>query len=106
MYLIDRYLDSRTGRERPSQRGANTQESRGTHDPLLYMAMGYMAAQSRDSAMQYLAGLVLINYLAENRPSNHPGARRNFETRLEKRVVLHREPIHYNLRQNPNYMNR
>ena len=101
MYLMNRYLDMRLGREQHRNSQRNTRENNGMHDPLLYMAMGYMAAQSKDP----VAGLALFSYLVDNKPSNHPGARRNFESRLERRIVLH-GPIHYNLRQNPNYMNR
>ena len=108
MYLIDRYLDLGLGRERQrtSEREANTPESRDTHDPLLYMAMGYMAAQSRDPVIQYLAELALINYLVENRQNNYPSAIRNFEITLERRVVIH-GPINYSRGQNSlNYMYR
>lgn len=101
MYLMDHYRNPRQDSEHQgtSQREANTREN--MHDPLLYMAIGYMAAQG-DPAMQHLAGLALFSYLVDNKPNNPPGARRNFDFVLERRVVYD-GPIHYTRRQNPNY---
>ncbi len=103
-----RYLDSVMFRNREKRKPLHRYHRRnirpGTgYDALLFFALGYlMAASGRDPVMRF------INRTPPNRRAegaNKPPRSRNFNIRLERRVVFH-GPLDYSGRQNSPYMNR